>query len=178
MRSRVSAPVPAKAGAASAHRVARERVVGKAREEARQGDLRFEPREAQSCAGMDAEGERDVPVGFAGQVEPVRIGKLRGIAIGRPHSERDERALWKQPAADFERLGGFPSVRFMEDVEFSKRLRRKGRVVVLPQRIFVSPRRWQKVGVARQTLRNWMLTGLALAGVAPDRLARFYPNVR
>jgi rSAM/selenodomain-associated transferase 2 len=80
--------------------------------------------------------------------------------------------------ADFERLGGFPSVRFMEDVEFSKRLRREGGVVVLPQRIFVSPRRWQKVGVARQTLRNWMLTALALAGVAPDRLARFYPNVR
>ncbi len=80
--------------------------------------------------------------------------------------------------ADFERLVGFPCVRFMEDVEFSKRLRREGRVVVLPQRVFVSPRRWRKTGVLLQTVRNWTLTALALAGAAPDRLARFYPNVR
>jgi len=80
--------------------------------------------------------------------------------------------------ADFERLGGFPNVSFMEDVEFSKRLRREGRVAVLPQRIFVSPRRWQKTGVVRQTLRNWTLTALALGGLSPDRLARFYSNVR
>jgi hypothetical protein len=51
-------------------------------------------------------------------------------------------------------------------------------VVVLPQRIYVSPRRWQRVGVVRQTLRNWVLTGLAIAGVHPDRLAAHYPAVR
>lgn len=79
---------------------------------------------------------------------------------------------------DFRRLGGFPTIRFMEDVFFSRRLARCGRVVVLKQKIFVSPRRWQKVGLARQTLRNWMLTALALAGVGPDRLAEYYPNVR
>jgi rSAM/selenodomain-associated transferase 2 len=79
---------------------------------------------------------------------------------------------------DFRRLGGFPTIRFMEDVFFSRRLAQRGRVVVLKQKIFVSPRRWQKVGLARQTLRNWTLTALALAGVAPDRLAEHYPNVR
>lgn len=79
---------------------------------------------------------------------------------------------------DFVRLGGFPSVRFLEDVLFSHRLRREGRIVVLPQRILVSPRRWQAVGIVRQTLWNWTLTALALAGAAPDRLARYYPQVR
>ena len=79
---------------------------------------------------------------------------------------------------DFMRLGGFPGVRFMEDVFFSRRLRREGRIVVLPQRIFVSPRRWQKVGIVRQTLRNWTLTALALAGMSPDHLAAHYPVVR
>jgi hypothetical protein len=49
---------------------------------------------------------------------------------------------------------------------------------VLPERIVVSPRRWQRVGIVRQTLRNWTLTGLALAGVSPDRLASHYPAVR
>jgi len=80
--------------------------------------------------------------------------------------------------ADFERLGGFPEVRFMEDVWLSRRLRAEGRVVVLPQEIRVAPRRWQRVGLVRQTLRNWTLTGLALAGIPPDRLAGFYPQIR
>jgi rSAM/selenodomain-associated transferase 2 len=78
----------------------------------------------------------------------------------------------------FERVGGFPVLRLMEDVFISARLRRLGRMIVLPQRIFVSPRRWQKTGLIRQTLRNWALTAVAAAGVHPDRLARFYPAVR
>jgi rSAM/selenodomain-associated transferase 2 len=79
---------------------------------------------------------------------------------------------------DFVRLGGFPRIRFMEDVFFSQRLARRGRVVVLPQKIYVSPRRWQKVGLLKQTLRNWTLTALALAGIAPDRLEEYYPRIR
>ena len=78
----------------------------------------------------------------------------------------------------FDELGGFPPVRLMEDLLFSRRLRRRGRVVVAPCRIFVSPRRWRKVGIVRQTLRNWTLTALAATGVHPDRLAGFYPAVR
>lgn len=78
----------------------------------------------------------------------------------------------------FERIGSFPSLRLMEDVFISKSLRRQGRVVVAPRRIFVSPRRWQRQGIVRQTLRNWTLTALAAAGVHPDRLAAFYPMVR
>lgn len=78
----------------------------------------------------------------------------------------------------FERIGGFPPLRLMEDVFISKALRREGRVVVAPRRIFVSPRRWQQQGVIRQTLRNWTLTALAAGGVHPDRLAAFYPLVR
>jgi rSAM/selenodomain-associated transferase 2 len=78
----------------------------------------------------------------------------------------------------FERLGGFPPVRLMEDVLLSARLRRQGLVVVVPPRIFVSPRRWQRQGVVRQTLRNWALTALAAGGVHPDRLAPYYPAVR
>jgi rSAM/selenodomain-associated transferase 2 len=78
----------------------------------------------------------------------------------------------------FERIGGFAPVGLMEDVLISQRLRREGRIVVARRRILVSPRRWQKVGLVRQTLRNWTLTGLAAVGVSPDRLAGFYPPVR
>jgi rSAM/selenodomain-associated transferase 2 len=79
---------------------------------------------------------------------------------------------------DFERLGGFPPVRFLEDVLMSRRLRRFGRMIVARRCIFVSPRRWQRVGVVRQTLRNWGLTTLAGLGVPPDRLADLYAVVR
>jgi hypothetical protein len=54
-------------------------------------------------------------------------------------------------------------------------LRAAGRLVVASRKIFVLPRRWQRAGIVRQTLRNWWLTGLAGAGVHPDRLAHRYP---
>jgi hypothetical protein len=78
----------------------------------------------------------------------------------------------------FDRLGGFPEVRFMEDILISRRLRAKGRIAVARKRIFVSPRRWEKQGLVRQTLRNWMLTALAASGVHPDKLTAYYPVVR
>ncbi len=78
----------------------------------------------------------------------------------------------------FDRLGGFPPLRLMEDLFFSRQLRRQGRIVVAPRRIFVSPRRWQRSGIIRQTLRNWSLTALAACGVHPDTLAAFYPAER
>ena len=80
--------------------------------------------------------------------------------------------------AVFESLGRFPELPLMEDVFLMKRLRRAGRFVLLPDRLTVSTRRWQRHGVIRQTLRNWTLLTLALCGVSPDRLARFYPRTR
>jgi rSAM/selenodomain-associated transferase 2 len=96
--------------------------------------------------------------------------RLTGIAYG-------DQGLFLRRAL-FEHLGGFPPLRLMEDVFFSRRLRRYGKIIVARPRIFVSPRRWQHTGVLRQTLRNWALTALAAAGVHPDRLAAFYPTVR
>jgi rSAM/selenodomain-associated transferase 2 len=78
----------------------------------------------------------------------------------------------------FQRIGGFPPLRLMEDVFLSKALRREGRMLVASRRIFVSPRRWQQVGIVTQTLRNWTLTALAAAGVHPNHLASLYPVVR
>jgi rSAM/selenodomain-associated transferase 2 len=75
-------------------------------------------------------------------------------------------------------LGGFPAVSLMEDLLFSRMLQSAGRIVVIPKRIFVSPRRWQRTGLIRQTLRNWTLTALTAAGIHPDRLTPFYPAVR
>ncbi|QDU39125.1 N-glycosyltransferase [Maioricimonas rarisocia] len=78
----------------------------------------------------------------------------------------------------FERIGGFAEVRLMEDLLLSKRLKREGGLQLLGARLHVSPRRWQKNGIVRQTLRNWALLTLAHCGVSPDTLARHYVDVR
>jgi rSAM/selenodomain-associated transferase 2 len=78
----------------------------------------------------------------------------------------------------FERLGGFPELRLMEDLYFMKRLKREGRIALIDPPLRISARRWQKQGMLRQTLRNWSLITMAHCGVSPDRLARFYPHVR
>jgi rSAM/selenodomain-associated transferase 2 len=78
----------------------------------------------------------------------------------------------------FTAFGGFPEIALMEDVYFSKKLRQRGRIVVVKPRILVSPRRWQNKGLIPQTLRNWMMLAMAELGVSPNRLAAYYPQVR
>lgn len=78
----------------------------------------------------------------------------------------------------FDRIGGFPEIRLMEDLFLMKRLRREGRVVLLEPRIHISARRWERCGVTRQTLLNWSLITLAQCGVSPNRLSQFYHHVR
>lgn len=72
-------------------------------------------------------------------------------------------------------VGGFRALPLFEDVDLSRRLRRAGRVVLVPgARVRVSARRWEQEGVLRRTAGNWMLTAAYLAGVDPRRLARRY----
>ncbi|GIX07259.1 MAG: glycosyl transferase [Candidatus Poribacteria bacterium] len=79
----------------------------------------------------------------------------------------------------FEQIGGFPEVPVGEEFEFSRRLRRAGRTVLLPVRIHISARRWEQEGIVRRTLKNWWITLLYHLGVPPERLARYYdPSVR
>jgi rSAM/selenodomain-associated transferase 2 len=78
----------------------------------------------------------------------------------------------------FQQLGGFPRLALMEDLFFSRELRRHGRIVVAASQVYVSPRRWRRAGLVPQTLRNWLLTLLAVGGVHPDGLSRFYRPVR
>jgi rSAM/selenodomain-associated transferase 2 len=52
----------------------------------------------------------------------------------------------------FEQIGGFPEVELMEDVDFFRKLRRAGRVVIVQNRIVVSARRYETVGPFRLTV--------------------------
>jgi rSAM/selenodomain-associated transferase 2 len=92
-------------------------------------------------------------------------------------------ARWGLPYGDqgifvrrgvFAEMGGFPEVGLMEDLLLWKRLRTVARPVLLPGPLHVSPRRWRRHGLVRQTVRNWVLLAALRLGVHPDRLARFY----
>lgn len=74
----------------------------------------------------------------------------------------------------FDQVGGFPEIELMEDFELSKCLRPMGKPVLLPGPTFVSPRRWEKAGLIRQTVRNWFLTLSYRLGASPKWLAARY----
>ena len=74
----------------------------------------------------------------------------------------------------FEELGGYDEVPFMEDIRLVQALRRRGRLVLLPQAVATSGRRWQRDGVLYTTLRNLALMTLYFCGVQPATLKRWY----
>lgn len=74
----------------------------------------------------------------------------------------------------FKRVGGFPEVPLMEDVELARRLRPAGPPRLLEGPVVTSPRRWEQTGVVRQTLRNWKIQIAYAAGVPPDTLRDWY----
>jgi rSAM/selenodomain-associated transferase 2 len=74
----------------------------------------------------------------------------------------------------FEEVGGFPDMPLMEDVEFSRRLTRAGKTILLPERITTSGRRWEAFGPARTILLMWGLRLAYRMGMAPARCAEIY----
>lgn len=78
----------------------------------------------------------------------------------------------------FEQLGGFADIPLMEDIEFSRRLKRFGSIVPLRQAVRTSFRRWEQQGPLRTILLMWTLRFLYWTGVSPSRLNRWYDTVR
>jgi rSAM/selenodomain-associated transferase 2 len=74
----------------------------------------------------------------------------------------------------FRRLGGFEEIPLMEDVEFSRRLRAAGRIVVLDPPVESSARRHLQKGPYRTTLQNGLFIALYKFGVSPHTLHRWY----
>jgi rSAM/selenodomain-associated transferase 2/rSAM/selenodomain-associated transferase 1 len=77
-------------------------------------------------------------------------------------------------AETFRALGGFPDLPIMEDFEMVRRLKRRGRVSIVPMPAVTSARRWQKRGIIRTTILNQVVIAGYLLGVSPQTLARWY----
>ncbi|MBC5821004.1 MAG: TIGR04283 family arsenosugar biosynthesis glycosyltransferase [Candidatus Eremiobacteraeota bacterium] len=91
--------------------------------------------------------------------------------------------IWYGDSATFVRrdafatLGGFGDVPILEDISFVERLRCHGATVRLPLAMTSSARRYR--GRLLRTILRWTaIFALYKLGVAPQRLARFYPPHR
>ena len=93
--------------------------------------------------------------------------RLSGIATG-------DQAIFVRREA----FTGFPEIALMEDIEFSRAMKRIGRPACLRERVSTSGRRWESRGVVRTILLMWRLRFLYALGVAPQRLAREYADQR
>ena len=74
----------------------------------------------------------------------------------------------------FRALGGFAPIPLMEDIEFSRRLRAAGRVVIIDPPVRSSGRRHARRGPWRTSLLNVLLLALYKIGVSPRTLHRWY----
>ena len=74
----------------------------------------------------------------------------------------------------FEAMGGYAAIPLMEDVEFSRRLKRQGRLARLRLRVTTSARKWEREGALRPIALMWTLRLLYAVGIPPARLYCWY----
>lgn len=78
----------------------------------------------------------------------------------------------------FQALGGFAPIPLMEDMEFSRRLRRSGPVAVLDPPLESSTRRHLGRGPWRTSIQNGLFIALYKCGLSPVHLHRWYYRER
>ena len=89
--------------------------------------------------------------------------RLTGIATG-------DQAIFVRREA----FAGFPEIALMEDIAFSRQMKRRGAPACLRSRVSTSGRRWESRGVLRTIVLMWRLRLLFFLGARPERLARLY----
>src|SRR3990167_2145097 len=78
----------------------------------------------------------------------------------------------------FQKLHGYKEMPIMEDYDFYKRLRTKGKVILIRMPVISSARRFIKKGVIRQLLINKCVVLAYWAGVDIQTIKRFYDDTR
>ena len=71
-------------------------------------------------------------------------------------------------------VGAFPPQPIMEDFEFIRKLRKRGKIKILPLHATTSSRRWERLGILKTTAINQAIIIGYLFGVSPEKLAGWY----
>jgi hypothetical protein len=78
----------------------------------------------------------------------------------------------------FFNLGGFPEVPIMEDVLFSAKMKKKGKTIVLPEKIWISPRRWEQRGIITTISMYLFLSSMFYLGFPLAKIRKIYEDLR
>lgn len=92
--------------------------------------------------------------------------RCTGIATG-------DQAIFVRRTA-FQACGGFPDQPLMEDIELSRRLKRRSAPICIAERASTSGRRWESRGVWRTILLMWRLRLAYWLGASAESIARAY----
>jgi len=127
--------------------------------------------------------------------EAMRDPEIIGGAFHRKFDDRHRLLTWIEPLARmlnqlgstlygdqsifvrrefFQRIGAFAEIPLMEDIDFSRRLRRSGRTVVLFPPLVSSARRHTARGAWKVSIENGILILLFKLGASPHALHRWY----
>jgi uncharacterized protein len=99
-----------------------------------------------------------------------RMVYLRSRFLGLPYGDQ---ALFMKKSL-FKEIGGFPDLPIMEDFILVCRLKRRGKIVILPSAVATSPRRWLHHGIAKTWFINQAIILAYYLGIPPERLTRWY----
>ena len=105
------------------------------------------------------------------------IGDLISIRSRISRTATGDQAIFVRREV-FGQLGGFPDLALCEDLDFSRKLRRIGKVACLRSRVTTSARRWRKDGLMRTILRMWTIRLMYLMGISTSRLKKMYADTR
>lgn len=105
---------------------------------------------------------------------PLRIiAKLSNVRARYLHWIFGDQSMFVR-RVDFEAVGGFPDIPIMEDLEISLRLKRRGKLVILPALSKTSARRFLENGTWRTIGRMHVMKMQYFLGVHPNDLLRKY----
>ncbi|MFW5861093.1 MAG: TIGR04283 family arsenosugar biosynthesis glycosyltransferase [Spirochaetota bacterium] len=75
----------------------------------------------------------------------------------------------------FHQIGGYPEIPIMEDVEIMRTIKQRGdHIKILDSRVRTSPRMWYEKGFLMNTLKNYAIQLMYLAGMPVETLASVY----
>jgi len=117
-------------------------------------------------------GRFDVHIAGRSRWLPV-IAALMNLRSRRTGIATGDQAIFVTRTA-FDAAGGYPDQPLMEDIEFSKHLKRIGPPACLRERVTTSGRRWDQQGVWRTILLMWRLRFDYWRGVPAARLVTRY----
>jgi len=134
---------------------------------------------AGACAAVAHAIERGTEFGGFRLAFPESDRRLRFVAALINFRTRLTRCPWGDQAQFVRRdlflsLGGFREMPIMEDYDLARRMKKRGRVALLPLIVTTSGRRFLRKGLIRTAAINWSTIIRWHLGADPEELARRY----